>query len=150
MMASAIYASQFRDDMETMLAELFPQAVIAPTKEPAVPMQAGKLYLVLGTPHASLSSTSGGVASARMNGHIILHYEGVKRDDAEDILTDAAEALAQFLARAADSHPLAVNKWAAVKDITVGSLPQPGRSGRHGLMRSLVVRFTVHFLYPSL
>jgi hypothetical protein len=149
-MASAIYASQFRDDMETMLAELFPQAVIVRSEEPATPMQAGKLYLVLGTPYANLSSTNGGVATARISGHIILHYEGVKRDDAEDILTDAAEQLAQFLGTAADVHPLVVNKWAAVKDITVGSLPQSSRRGRHGLMRSLVIRFTVHFLYPSI
>jgi hypothetical protein len=149
-MASAIYASQFRDDMETMLAELFPQASIVRTEEPATPMKAGKLYLVLGTPHASLNSTPGNVATAKISAHIILHYEGVKRDDAEDFLTDAAELLAQFLGRAADTHHLVVDKWAAVRDITVGSLPQPGRRGRHGLMRSLVVRFTVHFLYPSI
>jgi len=149
-MASAIYASQFRDDMETMLAELFPQAAIVRTEEPAVPMKAGKLYLVLGTPHASLSSTPGNVAQAKISTHIILHYEGVKRDDAEDFLTNAAEQLAQFLGRAADTHHLVVDKWAGVEDITVGSLPQPGQRGRHGLMRSLVIRFTVHFLYPSI
>jgi len=149
-MAYAIYASQFRDDMETMLAELFPQAGIIRTEEPATPMKSGKLYIVLGIPNASLNNSNGGVATAKMSGHIILHYEGVKRDDAEDILTDAAERLAQFLGHAADTHHLVVDKWAAVRDITVGSLPQPGWRGRHGYMRSLVVRFTVHFLYPSL
>jgi len=149
-MASAIYASQFRDDMETMLAELFPQAAIVRTEEPATPMKAGKLYLVLGTPYAALGSTPGNVAQAKISAHIILNDEGAKRDDAEDFLTDAAEQLAQFLGRAADSHHLVVDKWAAVRDITVGSLPQPGHRGRHGLMRSLVVRFTIHFLYPSI
>jgi len=149
-MAFTDYAVELLDDLEEMLPEQFSDAVVYRTDEPALPLLPGKLHLILGQPKVSFVSSEGGVITGQISASISLYFEGITREEVEDVLSEAADNLAQFLAHAPERQPCVVDKWESVKDITFAQLAPPAhRRGQSGYMRTSNVNFTVRLLKPS-